>query len=248
MPRNSRCILPENPYHITQRGTNRQRIFFTARDRRTYVDLLRSNIDDAGVRILAYCLMPNHVHLIAMPARGIPRRSPPPCAWPFCAIRQPGQRTHRTSISQSLLFVPFVDESPLDGHPLRRVQSGPSLIGLRARGLPLVQRRRPSGHRIRQIRYPRHGLLGRNGGREVWRQLHGVEEDPEKIHLLRRCTYCGRPFGEEAFVREVEESFRRVWRRWAFESTRADSQNSPNHTTAPSPSQKTATCQSVLSR
>ncbi len=87
-----------------------------------------------------------------------------------------------------------------------------------------------------------------SGGREAWRELHGVEEDPEKIQLLRRCTYCGRRFGEQAFVREVEESFRRVWRRWAFESTLADSPNSPSPTTAPSPSQKIATCRSGLTR
>ena len=33
----------------------------------------------------------------------------------------------------------------------------------------------------------------------------------------RRCTYAGRPFGEEEFVREMEERFHRRWRRWGFE-------------------------------
>ncbi len=40
MPRNQRCVLPGQAYHITQRGTNRQRIFFIDSDRSTYLRLL----------------------------------------------------------------------------------------------------------------------------------------------------------------------------------------------------------------
>jgi len=36
-------------------------------------------------------------------------------------------------------------------------------------------------------------------------------------HLLRRCTYAGRPFGEEDFVARLENHFQRKWRRWSFE-------------------------------
>lgn len=38
-------------------------------DRTTYLKLVQENLSDAGVRILGYCLMSNHVHLIAVPAR-----------------------------------------------------------------------------------------------------------------------------------------------------------------------------------
>ena len=60
---------PGLPYHITQRGTNRQRVFFTAADRSLYLRLIRENQAEAGVRILAYCLMTNHVHFVAIPER-----------------------------------------------------------------------------------------------------------------------------------------------------------------------------------
>ena len=50
MPRNPRCVLPDLPYHITQRGTNRQPVFHSAADRRTYLNLIRENLADAGVR------------------------------------------------------------------------------------------------------------------------------------------------------------------------------------------------------
>ena len=40
---------------------------------------------------------------------------------------------------------------------------------------------------------------------------------PGQSYLLRRCTYAGRPFGDEEFVRRLEQQFDRKWRRWSFE-------------------------------
>jgi putative transposase len=60
------------PFHITQRGVDRCETFSCADDRNTYLELLRLNLGDADVRILAWCLMTNHVHLIAIPERPDP--------------------------------------------------------------------------------------------------------------------------------------------------------------------------------
>lgn len=67
MPRNSRYILPGRPHHVTQRGNNRQDVFYTFDDRERYLDLVQQNLAEAGVRVLAYCLMTNHVHWIVVP-------------------------------------------------------------------------------------------------------------------------------------------------------------------------------------
>ena len=69
MPRNARCVEPGLAYHVTQRGSNRQRVFFSASDYRMYLSLLREQIAYAEVRVLAYCLMTNHVHLVVVPER-----------------------------------------------------------------------------------------------------------------------------------------------------------------------------------
>ena len=69
MPRIARIVLAGIPYHITQRGNGRQQVFFDGTDHRLYLDLLRRNAATAGLTIWAYCLMPNHVHLVAVPAR-----------------------------------------------------------------------------------------------------------------------------------------------------------------------------------
>jgi putative transposase len=53
MPRRDRCILPGVPCHVTQRGVDRRETFSSDADRETYLGLLRQNLADAGVGVLA---------------------------------------------------------------------------------------------------------------------------------------------------------------------------------------------------
>ena len=69
MPRNTRCVEPGLPYHVTQRGTNRQRVFYSPTDYKMYLSLVREHMKDAECRVLAYCLMTNHVHVVVVPGR-----------------------------------------------------------------------------------------------------------------------------------------------------------------------------------
>ncbi len=55
------------PHHITQRGNRRQPTFFCDDDYAAYLDLMAEWCGEQGVEIWAYCLMPNHTHLIAVP-------------------------------------------------------------------------------------------------------------------------------------------------------------------------------------
>jgi putative transposase len=68
MARLARIVLPGVPYHVTQRGNRRQQTFFDDGDYALYRDLLGSAARRAGSSIWSYCLMPNHVHLIVVPA------------------------------------------------------------------------------------------------------------------------------------------------------------------------------------
>ena len=67
MPRIARVVAPGLPHHITQRGNRGQDTFFSAADYRLYKALMAEWCERCGVEIWAYCLMPNHVHLIAVP-------------------------------------------------------------------------------------------------------------------------------------------------------------------------------------
>ena len=67
MARIARVVAPGVPHHITQRGNRRQQTFFNDEDYQTYLDLMAEWCGRFDVEVWAYCLMPNHVHLIAVP-------------------------------------------------------------------------------------------------------------------------------------------------------------------------------------
>ena len=67
MARLPRVVVVDVPHHVTQRGNNRQVIFSTDADRVTYLELLREYTQLYGLSLLGFCLMSNHVHLIALP-------------------------------------------------------------------------------------------------------------------------------------------------------------------------------------
>jgi len=73
----ARAVIPTIPHHITQRGVRRMETFFDDEDYEMYLSLMREWCLSSGIEIWAYCLMPNHVHLIVLPesesslARGI---------------------------------------------------------------------------------------------------------------------------------------------------------------------------------
>ncbi|MBO1927231.1 transposase [Thiomicrorhabdus sp. 6S2-11] len=67
MPRLARVVIPDIPYHVTQRGNRREDVFFDDEDRQFYLELLNEYAQKHQVEIWAYCLMTNHIHLILRP-------------------------------------------------------------------------------------------------------------------------------------------------------------------------------------
>jgi putative transposase len=69
MPRKPRIVAVGLPHHVTQRGNNQKVIFHDDIDRQRYLQLLGETCIRYNLRIWAYCLMPNHVHLVVVPGQ-----------------------------------------------------------------------------------------------------------------------------------------------------------------------------------
>jgi len=67
MPRRQRMYLPGVPAHVVQRGVNRTACFFTDADYRCYLTYLKKCLPRYRVKLHAYVLMTNHVHLLMTP-------------------------------------------------------------------------------------------------------------------------------------------------------------------------------------
>lgn len=211
MGRIARAILVGHPHHVTHRGNRRGVIFLQPTDPMMYLDLLRVGAERAAAEIWAYCLMPNHVHLIAL------GRRPDSLAKAVgCAHRRFSRLVHRRMNWTGHLWANRYFSTPLDEAHLwaavRYVEANPVRAGLakRAEDYPWSSAR---AH-VLGIRDP---LLagdrpfpGRVDNWAAW--LAEASEDP-RIDLIRANTLTGRPTGDDAFTARVERELGRRLRR-----------------------------------
>ncbi len=69
MPRKARVLVPNCPHHIVQRGHNRKAVFLTDQDYRFYLENLKEWKTELGIKLYAWCLMTNHIHIVVEPGK-----------------------------------------------------------------------------------------------------------------------------------------------------------------------------------
>ena len=67
MPRKARLLVPNCPHHLVQRGHNRNAVFVVERDYQFYLENIKEWKEKLGIKIYAWCLMTNHIHLVVEP-------------------------------------------------------------------------------------------------------------------------------------------------------------------------------------
>jgi putative transposase len=210
MARLARVVVPEIPHHITQRGNRRQQTFFFSDDYSAYVDLMAEWCARHDVEIWAYCLMPNHVHLIAAPESedGLRRAIGE-------AHRRYSRRVNFREGWRGHLWQGRFASYPMDEQYLLAAARYVELNPVRAR---LVERAGEyawssasahlSGKNDRLVRVS--PLLDRV---EDWSEFLSRDVAAEEAELLRRHERTGRPLGSESFVLRLERGLKRVLRR-----------------------------------
>jgi putative transposase len=208
MPRFARIVMAGTPHHITQRGTDRQRVFRSRRDHRVYLDLLREQAELTSVSILAYCLMPNHIHLIATPPEEddlavLLRRVHGRYAQFYNALRM-----RSGHLWQNRFY-----SCPLGpGHlwtAARYVEQNPIRAGLALREDDWTWSS-AAAHLTGQDRWRvlDLGLWREAGGAGAWKRLLDWQEEEAVCRQLRRATHAGQPFGDEGFAEAVRTARR----------------------------------------
>lgn len=209
MARLARAVAVGSAHHITQRGVDRQRIFFTDGDRHVYTDLLREQAAHARLRVLAYCWMPNHIHLIAVPeepdslAVALRRTHSRYAAYLNARRRRSGH------LWQNRFFSCALDAAHL-WTALRYVELNPVRAGFCARAEHYAWSSACAhldGHdpaRLLDLDFWR-----AEGGTERWQALLATPEEYAALRALQRCTFTGRPYAGEAFVVALEQQLGR---------------------------------------
>jgi len=201
MARMSRVVLPGCPHHITQRGVRSMRIFGSDSDRTEYLRLLAEQGARFGVTFLAYCLMSNHVHLIAVPEQ------------PESLARGIGEAhrlyTRLVNFRQEVrghLFQERFFSCPLDTPHLiaavRYVERNPVRAKLAecAWDYPWSS----AAFRVRsRVSDPLVTEVDPFDLALDWKEL--LRSDPEEVGMLREKARTGRPCGSADFVEQAEK-------------------------------------------
>jgi putative transposase len=212
MPRIARVVVPGIPHHVTQRGNRRQNIFFSDADRHEYLRLVLAYSIQAGLLIIAYCLMTNHVHLIAIPAlKNTLEKVFKPVHTQFAQhfnnfIGCTGR------VFQSRFFsCPLDDDNPL-WNAIRYVERNPVRAGmvLHAEDYPWSSARAHCGLNDDPMlsSLPTPNPPATNN----WSDWLKDPDDETVIRNLRLCTRTGRPFGSDGFVTQLENQLGRKLR------------------------------------
>jgi len=209
MPRVARIVIPGLPHHVTQRGNNRQDVFFVDDHRRAYLELLKEQSEAHDLQVLGYCLMSNHVHLIAVPpseealARAIGRTH-------FLYARYVN-RFHRRSghLWQNRFFSCGLGESHL------------------CRAMSYMERNPVRARLVRAAwRYPWSSAAAHTGGKDgsglldlsawaeewspaKWQEKLRRPEDEKELERIRRSTHTGRPLATDSILSRLEHKLGR---------------------------------------
>jgi len=203
MARLARIVIPGLPHHVTQRGNRRQPVFFRDDDYRAYLALLTEHARAAGVGVWAWCLMPNHVHLMLTPSTSDGLR----------ACLADAHRRYSSMVNQregwrGYLWQGRFASFPMDERHMlacaRYIELNPVRAGLakRPRDWPWSSARahltgKPDG--VTDI-----AALGGPVG--DWKAFLKAGLSDADLNALRSGERTGRPAGDEDFVRSLETS------------------------------------------
>ena len=209
MARLARVVVPGVAHHVTQRGNRRQATFFQEDNYRAYLELLGEWCGRGGVEVWAYCLMPNHVHLIVVPESEAGLRH---------ALGEAHRRyTRRINFREGwrghLWQGRFASFAMEERHLLRAVRYV-ELNPVRAKLCRVPWRWRWSSAAAH--------VAGRDDDVvsvapllqrvKDWREYLTEVLEAQETELWRRHERTGRPLGEAAFLDRVERTLGRIVR------------------------------------
>lgn len=212
MPRRARMYLPGLPYHIVQRGNNREACFIEPENYLFYLELWKELSARYGVAVHAYVLMTNHVHFLVTPNNETAISSTMKVAGSRYAqyINKKYRRTgtlwegrHRASLVQSdrylLACMRYIELNPVRAQMVARPEEYRwSSYGTNAWGDQSWLRHHEE--------YLRLGSTSATRG-HAYRELFRVNLSEEDLHLFRKAAHYCQPVGSDRFRQQIERKY-----------------------------------------
>lgn len=206
MARTARVVAAGVPHHVTQRGNRRQKTFFCDEDYETYRTILAESCRAAGVDIWAYCLMPNHVHLVLVPktAEGL-------SAALSAAHRKYTRHINFRKGWRGFLWQGRFASFPMDEQYLLACARYVELNPVRAKLVRRAQDWKWSSARAHLGRAADKLVDVKGIGSMVknWKEFLAEGLDEEDLEAIRSGERTGRPLGSSSFIKKLERRLKR---------------------------------------
>jgi REP-associated tyrosine transposase len=212
MPREPRVVAVGLPHHITQRGNARQDVFTADAIRHAYLQLLAEHAAANRLRVLAYCLMTNHVHIVAIPETERSMANTFRHAHGRFSQYWNTARQRSGHLWQNRYYSCPVEESAA-GRVIAYVENNPVRAGMVERAEDFAWSSAPS--HLGRTAYV--ALLDREWWQSRWSPeewqsvLMNRAESEQELRAIREATYLGRPLGSQQFVAELGRKLGRKW-------------------------------------
>jgi putative transposase len=204
MSRIARIVGAGYPHHIVQRGNNRENIFLDRMDYEKYLFLLTKYSEEKEVSILAYCLMPNHVHLLVTPSREetLARMMQ---GVTLCYTQHFNRKTGRTGrLWECRYYSAVIDRDSYLWTVSKYIENNPVRTGIseRPEDYPYSSARaHVFGRDDRLLNEP---LFDKNELSE-YKKIMKLQEDKKILEEIRKQTKLGKPLGDEGFLETLSD-------------------------------------------
>jgi putative transposase len=195
MPRIARIVAEGYPHHIIQRGNNRQAVFFDNEDKRFYLELLKKYSRECGNRIHAYCLMDNHVHMLATPLRyDSLAKAMQKLSLSFTQhINRKHKRTGR--LWECRFHSSLVDREGYLWAVCRYIERNPVRAKMVNKPSQYEWSSANSTHKSDIVE-----SIWDNAQRQKYIDYLNMPEDESQVQIIRKHTYSGKPIGSAGFI------------------------------------------------
>ena len=210
MARLARIAITNVPHHVTQRGNARQFLLASESERLVYLELLRRYIGLHDLKLVGYCLMSNHVHLIAIPgrvdslARALKETHGRYASYWNGAHQASGHvwqgRFYSCPLDDAHVWIAlrYAELNPVRARLVKEAESWAWSSASTHCGVTGTES------------WLEMELWEKRWSSKTWREFLARGEQEADLRDLRRCTHTGRPLGSKAFVQGLERATGRI--------------------------------------
>jgi putative transposase len=212
MPRRARMYIPGMPYHVVQRGNNREACFIEAENYQYYLELWRQLSKRYDADVHAFCLMTNHIHFLVTPKtkeaisntmKVVGSRYAQYINLKYKRTGTLWEGRHRSSLIQTenylLRCYRYIELNPVRAGMVRRPEEYRwSSFG--ANGWGDVSWLTPHDEYLK---------LGKEdeSRAKAYRSLFKEQLSEENLHLFRKAAHYCQPVGDDRFREQIEKKY-----------------------------------------